>query len=155
MGVDHFEYGRHRYPFFREAFHLAYTEPREERQTALFDRGAGRAHLRSRAARKNRHWITDGLVKRAGRGSKRTSSSPATVGETCAISRYTWFDQVKLEAQFGRVAIFSVPEAPAPPPSPERSLNFDRRSTAAGGAGRAPNTMATMGAEPPPPGSGR
>lgn len=106
---DHFHFGRKRYPFYREAFHLGYTNYAKSGKPR-YSIEARDEDVYPRSAKKNKRWITDGLVKRAReRKQKLIIISRKRQTDVRGLG-YTWFDQAKLEAQFGRVAIFSVPD---------------------------------------------
>jgi len=108
---DHFEYGRYKYRFLREAFHLAFDN------YAKSGRPSYRIEVRDepprpRQTKKNKRWITDGLLRRA-REKKQAYIIIAGYRELDVRDLgYTWFGEAVLEQQFGNIAIFRVPDAP-------------------------------------------
>jgi hypothetical protein len=106
---DHFGYGREHYDFLKQAFERGYTD--------YANGGAPRyviAQQRSkplpRASKKMPRSITDGLLKTA-RAQKRQYIIVAghEQADVQALG-YTWFEQAVLEREFGKVAIFRVPD---------------------------------------------
>jgi hypothetical protein len=107
---DHFEYGRSKYRFLREAFQLAFED------YAKHGRPRYRIEVRDESPRprrtqRNARWITDGLVRRA-REKKQAYIIIAGYRERDVRDLgYTWFGDAILEQQFGDIAIFRVPDA--------------------------------------------
>jgi Dolichyl-phosphate-mannose-protein mannosyltransferase len=115
---DHFEYGRYRYAFLKEAFHLGYQnyvksglpvyniEVRDERPMP-------------RSANFNKRWVTDSLVRRAREKKQKYIMVTGYSERDVHDLGYRWFDAAILEQQVSGMAIFRVPdEPPAPPPAP-------------------------------------
>lgn len=107
---DHFDYGRQKYAFFREAFHHAFTtyqksaEPRYP--VAVHD---GRPYPRS--ARRMPRWLTDNLVARARKNGQRYIIVAGYRERDVRDLGYRWVDQAILETQVGDIAILRVPGA--------------------------------------------
>jgi hypothetical protein len=74
-----------------------------------------------RSANRNRRWVTDGLVKRAREKRQKYIIIAGHRRNDVRELGYRWFDEAKLEAQFGRVAIFSVPDEPTASSAPKSS----------------------------------
>lgn len=112
---DHFEYGRYKYRFLRDAFHLAFDD------YAKSGRPRYRIEVRDespkpRRAKKNARWITDGLLRRARERKQQYIIIAGYREHDVRELGYTWFDEAVLEQQFGNVAIFRVPDAAPPAP---------------------------------------
>lgn len=118
---DHFQYDRHRYRFFREAFHLAYANYVKSGKPRYAIEVHGQP-IFPRSANRNRRWVTDGLVKHARQKRQKYIVIAGHRRKEVHELGYRWLDQAKLELQFGGVAIFSVPDeakAPLTPQAPE------------------------------------
>lgn len=106
---DHFGYGREHYAFLKQAFERGYAD--------YANSGAPRYVIAqyhnkpsTRASKKVPRSISDGLLKTA-RTQKRKYIIVA--GHDQADVRglgYTWIDQAVLEREFGKIAIFRVPD---------------------------------------------
>jgi Dolichyl-phosphate-mannose-protein mannosyltransferase len=116
---DHFDYGRIRYRFFREAFHLGYEnyiksgQPRyviEVRDEGPQPRGTNR----------NKRWVTDSLVRRAREKKQKYIILAGFRERDVRDLGYPWFEQAILEKQVSGIAIFRVPDAPPAVPAPVR-----------------------------------
>lgn len=108
--ADHLDYGRTRYPFLKRAFEKGYADyvasGRPRYPITVHDR---RPFPRRQKA--SPRWLTDSLVKRARkRGEKYIILTGYRVADVKQLE-YPWFGEAKLEAQFGAIAIFSVPPA--------------------------------------------
>jgi hypothetical protein len=108
---DHFEYGRHKYRYMRDAFHLAYEEYVKSGQPRY------RIEVRDerpqpRHANKNKRWVTDGLLRRAREKKQKYIIIHGYRERDVRQLGYTWFDEAVLEQQFDNIAIFRVPDAP-------------------------------------------
>jgi hypothetical protein len=107
---DHFEYGRHKYRYMRDAFHLAYD--------AYVKSGRPRYHIevrdespKPRRTNRNKRWITDGLLRRAREKKQKYIIVYGYRERDVRELGYTWFNEAVLEQQFGDIAIFRVPDA--------------------------------------------
>jgi hypothetical protein len=111
---DHFEYGRYRYDFLKEAFHLGYQRWVESGQPR-YALEVREERARPRRANFNKRWITDGLVRRAREKKQKYIILTGYREHDVFELGYKWFDQAILEKQVRGMAIFRVPdEAPAP-----------------------------------------
>jgi hypothetical protein len=152
---DHFDYGRHRYRFLREAFHLAFENyAKSGRPRYAIEVRDEAPHPRS--SNKNKRWITDGLLRRAREKEQKYIVIAGYRGADVRALGYPWFDQAVLEQDFGGIAIFRVPDAAPPAPVAPAAANLAEPGTAeppspreAPGAPSAPVTAeATTRSEP-------
>jgi hypothetical protein len=111
---DHFEYGRYRYTFLKQAFHLGYQRYVESGQPryALEVRDEV---PRPRRLNRTRRWITDGLVRRARDKQQKYIVVSGYRERDVRDLGYKWFDQAILEKQVGSIAVFRVPDEPPAP----------------------------------------
>jgi hypothetical protein len=113
---DHFEYGRSKYRFLREAFRLAFDDyAKSGRPVYRID--VRDESPRPRRARQNPRWITDGLLRRARARQQKYIIISGYRERDVRDLGYTWFNEAILEQQSGDIAIFRVPDAPAPAPA--------------------------------------
>jgi hypothetical protein len=123
---DHFGYGREHYAFLKQAFERGYAD---YAQSGAPRYGIASYHNKpsSRASKRTPRSITDGLLKTA-RAQKRQYIIVAGHSEPDVHGLgYTWFKQAVLEREFGKIAIFRVPD---------ESVARDAGGEAAGGGGR-------------------
>lgn len=120
---EHFEYGRYRYRFLKEAFRLGYQKYVESgRPRYVIEVRPERAMARH--TNRNQRWITDGLVRRAREKKQRYIIVTGFRERDVRDLEYKWFNQAILEMQTTGMAIFRVPDAPppseaaSPPPPP-------------------------------------
>ncbi|HTV19725.1 MAG TPA: glycosyltransferase family 39 protein [Polyangiaceae bacterium] len=117
---DHFEYGRYKYRFLKEAFHKAFSEYPASGRPRYAIEVRDEVPL-PRSAKKNSRWITDGLVKHAREKKQQFIILVGFRGRVLDLG-YTWFKQATLEQEFDRIAIFRVPDAPAVAAAPAAAV---------------------------------
>jgi hypothetical protein len=111
---DHFDYGRDKYAFLKEAFELAYDNY-ERSGRPIYSIEVYNKMPTRRSNGKTPRWVTDGLVKRA-REKKQSYIILCDVREKSMQDLdYRWFDEAELVQQFRDIAIFKVPEHAAEP----------------------------------------
>jgi len=110
---DHFDYGREKYRFLEQAFRHAHEQYRKSGKPiypmAAYDNIPGR-----RGAKKTPRWLSDNLVNRARKAKQQYIVLAGYREKNVRDLDYSWFDQVILEIEDRRIAIFRVPELPPP-----------------------------------------
>lgn len=110
---DHFGYGREKYEFLQRAFRHAHAEYVKSGKPiyplAVHDDIPG-----PRKDKKTPRWLTDNLVARARKDKQRYIVLAGYRERDVRELGYRWFDQAVLEIEARRIAIFRVPDAPAP-----------------------------------------
>jgi hypothetical protein len=106
-----FEYGRERYDFYRRAYREAYaryaSQGRPRYAIEIF-----RASPEPKASNKAPAWLTTNLDRRAQRrGQQYILLSYYRGAEDVLQLGYDWLPRVELVQQFGRIALFRVPDA--------------------------------------------
>jgi hypothetical protein len=106
---DHFGYGREHYAFLKQAFERGYADYANSNAPRYV---IAQHHSKpvARSSKKMPRSITDGLLKTA-RAQKRQYIIVAghEQPDVQALG-YTWFKQAVLEREFGKIAIFRVPD---------------------------------------------
>jgi 4-amino-4-deoxy-L-arabinose transferase-like glycosyltransferase len=106
---DHFGYGREHYAFLKQAFERGYANYADSNAPRYV---IAQHHSKplARSSKKMPRSITDGLLKTA-RAQKRPYIIVAghEQPDVQALG-YTWFKQAVLEREFGKIAIFRVPD---------------------------------------------
>jgi hypothetical protein len=114
---DHFDYGRDKYAFLKQAFHLGFERYIESDKP----RYALSVHddvPHSRASKRTPRSITDGLLDEARKKQIAYIILAGYREPRWQDLDYRWFGAATLAAEFGRIAIFKVSvQAPAPPTS--------------------------------------
>lgn len=104
---DHFEYGRHKYAFYRRAFHEGFTRylasDRPRYPIALHDRKVARRKSMPRS-------LSDGLLDKAQATGRRYIVLAGFREKSVLELGYRWFGRAILEKEAKGVAIFRVPE---------------------------------------------
>jgi hypothetical protein len=106
---DHFGYGREHYGFLKQAFERGYADYASSSAPRY---GIAQHHAKpvARSSKKMPRSITDGLLKTA-RAQKRQYIIVAGYDQADVRELgYTWFKQAVLEREFGKIAIFRVPD---------------------------------------------
>jgi dolichyl-phosphate-mannose-protein mannosyltransferase len=106
---DHFGYGREHYAFLKRAFERGYADYASSSAPRYV---IAQHHQKpvARSSKKMPRSITDGLVKTA-RAQKRQYIIVAGYEQADVQALgYTWFNQAVLEREFGKIAIFRVPD---------------------------------------------
>jgi hypothetical protein len=106
---DHFSYGREHYAFLKQAFERGYAD---------YASSGGRRYViaqyhnkpHTRASRKMPRSITDRLLKTARAQKRRYIIVAGHEQPNVQALGYTWFKQAVLEREFGKIAIFRVPD---------------------------------------------
>lgn len=106
---DHFRYGRQPYAFLKQAFDRGYADYASSGAPRY---GVAYHHNKpsSRASKKTPRDITNDLMKtvRAQKGQYIIIAGHSEPDDQAL--GYTWFKQAVLEREFGKIAIFRVPE---------------------------------------------
>ena len=123
---DHFDYGREKYAFLKQAFHLGYSnymasdEPRY--RIDVYD---GRPT--SRASKQTPRWVTDKLLANAQKDKTAYIILAGYRERDYTELGYRWFADAQVAAEFRKITIFKVPAptpvaltsgTPPPPPAP-------------------------------------
>jgi hypothetical protein len=106
---DHFDYGRDRYAFIREAFHLGYQNYVKSGQPRYAIEVRDETP-RARSTNRNKRWLTDSLLRRAREKKQKYIILFGYHEQDVRELGYPWFDQAILEKQMPGVAIFRVPD---------------------------------------------
>jgi hypothetical protein len=120
----HFGYGRENYEFLKQAFDLGYADYVKSGQPRYAITVHNAIPL-PRSTKRTPRSVTDSLLKNARAKKQRYIILAGYREKDVRELGYKWFDSAILEGQFGKVAIFRVPEAveaagaaAAPPSSP-------------------------------------
>jgi hypothetical protein len=105
---DHFQYGRHKYPFFSQAFHLGYRRYAKSGKPRYSIEAYRDAPLPLREKR-NPSWLTKRLVTIARKKHREYIIVSGYRVRTVAKLDYPWFREAVLEKEVPGFAIFRVP----------------------------------------------
>jgi len=106
---DHFSYGREHYGFLKQAFERAYADY----SSSGAPRYAIAQHHQkplARSSKKMPRSITDGLLKTAQAQKRQYIIVAGHEQADVQALGYAWFKQAVLEREFGKIAIFRVPD---------------------------------------------
>ncbi|MEO8184361.1 MAG: glycosyltransferase family 39 protein [Deltaproteobacteria bacterium] len=120
--ADFFDYGRENYEFYQTAFRKAYDDYRSQGRP-YYDIDSYLAAPDSVKSGKTRGWLARSLARRAAKEGREYIILGSYRGEHYQDLGYSWIDEVELAQEFGRIAIFRVPQPPPAASEPSAAGN--------------------------------